>query len=1448
MFERIIDTRGTLEGKVLSVFLSVVLVLSMTNVFAFAEADANAGTTGEPQMGKAAVETSEEAGIDEEVGIGEAKVTFNLSNAYVEVRGQKLTGTDTVTLKVSDSADLVFKAIAENGYEVASVKAKNSAAANVPVTTQDGTYTIAAEYISNTLEVTVETELAELAEPAPAPDALTSDSDYSTEASADELEATEPEAADQPAVTDEGAESDEAAESEQPAPEVSGTEAPEGEEAEAAEPADAEATADAAAADEEVVTVYADVSSPAFEDWAYVGDVIVKVTAGEGVLPEGTTVQASRVERQDVIDAVSDKVEAQGKELQDAVAIDVTLLDKNGNAIQPDGAVNVCFFDANLEGEEVGVYRVSDDATKVEAIGTRQATTEVQSFDVDHFTIYVASGSGFQSYSGWGEQYQARPGETIRLYSDNYWLRSHEWSADGCNVQYEEEQGPMDEWRDYYSWADVTIPATASDKAEYVVTHGSGSYKEYFYIQVKEYCTVTFHPNGGTGDAVSVNTRGINITLPYVGTENGKINFTKEDHTFVGWSTDPFGKNDNYAAGALYPDNSAHKAVLKDDVTLYAIWLHNTEYANSANTVAYFYIKEDGEIPFEPGSYEKSGYIPRNSATDLKGSLRQPIAISNNIDAIRDNLKDVPTNEAILAALRKVDANNSFNPETQEIVWYAIKARDNAWNVDGVIRDKSKHFVHYDFNGGTGNATASQHAVGETVEVDFATSAMRPGYTFLGWSKDKGAVTPTYTEGGNKSFVMPDRDVTLYAVWQQNNAALYTVNYYLQNTDIKVVESKIGSKTIGLDVTEQAVDIDGYNLVTDDTTVGKDERGNTTYSKSITIDANEASNVINFYYTKRDDLTYTVKYYKDSVAEGNHVADADVLHEGAVFGTALTALDVETTIAEDKAPDGYKATGTVDTASSLETITTGANVVNVVLGKRDDLTYTVKYYKDSVAEGNHVADADVLHEGAVFGTALTALDVETTIAEDKAPDGYKATGTVDTASSLETITTGANVVNVVLGKREYLITASIDENGTIEGAAEQSVLYQNASAAVTLRANSGYRIASIVVDGASQIVENGMTEYTYGAIESVEDNHSVVVTTVALGAVSVEAPSVSKVYDGTPIAPSDAVFTGLPEGYTATADVSGSITEVGTAASTLSDVRIFDADGNDVTANFDITEIIGTLEVTPKAATVTVWDASKIAGAADPTFVGTVSGLVAEGDLGEITYSRLGDDEAVGTYPGTLTASYVENPNYNVTVVPGDFTIIAAPVPGPGTPGDTPDVPGGTTPGGTTPGGATPDGTTPGGTTPGATAPGAIIPAIPAPVTPAQIPGTVPDGAAAPVITPLVDALEGAAEAVIGDGQTPLADISDDATPLAERHVGCWVHFYIILGIVVTLVYAACVATRRALFSRRLKQYEDDLTGGDSPSGSPARRGVSWSPEAAAPAGATAVAMSGLGK
>ena len=178
----------------------------------------------------------------------------------------------------------------------------------------------------------------------------------------------------------------------------------------------------------------------------------------------------------------------------------------------------------------------------------------------------------------------------------------------------------------------------------------------------------------------------------------------------------------------------------------------------------------------------------------------------------------------------------------------------------------------------------------------------------------------------------------------------------------------------------------------------------------------------------------------------------------------------------------------------------------------------------------------------------------------------------------------------------------------------------------------------------------------------------------------ITADSNEKEYDGTALTDSGYTYTEgvLVSGDVLTAVVAGSQTDAGSSANKVTSYKVMRGE-EEVTANYTFGDSVdGTLKVTPRAITITVSDASKLFGTADPIFTGSITKgeLVNEGDLGTIEYYRINAGvEAVGTYNAVLSAKLKEeNGNYAVTVVNGSFTIYL-PEPEPIIPTPTPDIP-----------------------------------------------------------------------------------------------------------------------------------------------------------------------------
>ncbi len=114
--------------------------------------------------------------------------------------------------------------------------------------------------------------------------------------------------------------------------------------------------------------------------------------------------------------------------------------------------------------------------------------------------------------------------------------------------------------------------------------------------------------------------------------------------------------------------------------------------------------------------------------------------------------------------------------------------------------------------------------------------------------------------------------------------------------------------------------------------------------------------------------------------------------------------------------------------------------------------------------------------------------------------------------------------------------------------------------------------------------------------------------------------------------------------------------------------------------------------------------------------------------------------------------------------------------------------------------------------------------AIPAP-TPTPTPVPTPVGPAVPAATPAVApapaapaAAPAAPAVVIPDEENPLAapeqEIADDENPLAAfDHEECWVHWFMIAGILLTIIYGAVVVLRRTRNTKHIDKMEKALIG-----------------------------------
>lgn len=245
------------------------------------------------------------------------------------------------------------------------------------------------------------------------------------------------------------------------------------------------------------------------------------------------------------------------------------------------------------------------------------------------------------------------------------------------------------------------------------------------------------------------------------------------------------------------------------------------------------------------------------------------------------------------------------------------------------------------------------HVVGKYLEKDNETNVLAGEYKKDGKVDDNYSVPKldiknyTYVEdtsntSGKMELNENNNTITVIYYYKKRDDLHYTVNHKDKDTG-EILDTKTVSNKTYLDTVTSASEvetIEGYNF-------------DSVEKEQITIVSDEEQNVINIYYKKRNDLSYTI-HYKEQGTENPIIGDKVVPNMTYKSNVLVRADSIE----------GYNA---VDPVMKEIEITTGRNEVTFYYTRREELSYTIQY-KDK--DTNELIKADKVVKNQTFGETV----------------------------------------------------------------------------------------------------------------------------------------------------------------------------------------------------------------------------------------------------------------------------------------------------------------------------------------------------------------------------------------------------------------------------------------------------------------------------------------------
>ena len=423
--------------------------------------------------------------------------------------------------------------------------------------------------------------------------------------------------------------------------------------------------------------------------------------------------------------------------------------------------------------------------------------------------------------------------------------------------------------------------------------------------------------------------------------------------------------------------------------------------------------------------------------------------------------------------------------------------------------------------------------------------------------------------------------------------------------------------------------------------------------KTVTITADSAEKVYDGTPLMKDSFTNT------ELAEGDSVESVVITGSQTVVGSSFNT-----------------ASGAKIVNAAGEDVT-GSYVITYATG---NLVVTPLELKITAASDNKVYDGTALTNSGYTGEGLAAGDrIESAV----------VTGSRTTVGTADNVASSAKVVNANGDDVTASYTVSY-EKGILKVTPKKLVITADSDEKVydgrTLRKDSYTSTGLASGDSFSTVTVTGM-QTLVGKSDNVPDKAGIInaeredVTSsyeieyvngtleVTPKPITVTADNAAKVYDGTPLTKDSFTSTDPASGdRVVSAVVTGSQTEVGTSDNVPSEAKILSRGGNDVTFCYDIKYASGTLEVTPKALTITADSDYKVYDGTALTRNSYTNSALGAGDtITSVTVS--GTQINVGTAENVPDKAKIVNADgedvtssYAITYVNGELEVTPKPV------------------------------------------------------------------------------------------------------------------------------------------------------------------------------------------